>query len=260
MTETYPHGPTPDCLSPLEIDEHSVDDETEQARKAHAAHLEQCVHCKARVEAAARQAEVFLQRLPDRVALEAHVKERRQAEPPAGRVIAGPWKPLRRAMPVLAGGLAVAAAVLLMVDTGGQDPGAGVRTKGAARLGVYIEHGGHVRKGKVDDVVHPGDTLRFTYTSNLDRYLAVWGNDGTGLELYHPQGGARAVPAPRGKDVALSFGVELDDHLGQETYYGVFCAEALATSAMRSGLDAEPPEAPAGCAVDVLRLRKQAAP
>ena len=96
-----------------------------------------------------------------------------------------------------AGGLALAAAVLLAVlPKGSEAPG--TRRKGGERIGFFVKRGEVVTRGQTGEHVRPGDSLRFTYTSSEPRHLAILSLDGAQhASVYFPSGG-RAEPLPAG--------------------------------------------------------------
>ena len=243
------------CMSQLAIDEWNTGDDSADAHREHAEHLANCDRCRQRVADSAAQSEAFLRWAPK---LEVLAKVAAGAPAAESTRTATVSRFPRRALAV-ATSLAVAAAALLIARPSTDVPG--TRTKGSARLGVYIQRDGHVRRGGTGDSVRPGDTLRFVYTSSAAYHLAVFGDDGRGLTQYHPAAGEQAVRASVGSDVALDFGVELDDSLGTETFYAVFCSGAVSTKAIAAALSREHPRAlPTGCFVDSLQLRKEAMP
>ena len=150
----------------------------------------------------------------------------------------------------------MAAAVLLVVRL---NPAEGTRTKGTSvKLGFYVKHGEHVRLGGPGERVSPGDALRFVYTTQNARHLAILSVDGARrASIYYPSG-TTSAPVAAGDDIALPMSTVLDDTLGDETIFGVFCAESFAVEPLRAALEASPDQAPAlaGCVVEELTLRK----
>jgi hypothetical protein len=154
-----------------------------------------------------------------------------------------------------AAAVALAAAVLLLLPM--QLPSAvHTRIKGAAQVGFYVKHGAQVTRGRPDQVVHPGDVLRFTYSSPLPTHFALLGRDDRRASLFYPRGD-ETIALAQGTDVALDFGVEIDGEPGQERIFALFCAEPVALLPLLAALEQTstlPP--PAHCSVRELRLRK----
>lgn len=238
------------CLSPLELDEWIAGDDDAATHAARAAHVAQCAACTERAAEARRLAAEFLESAPSFGALTGEVRARRARSTRLG---------LRRTVSIATGMLAAAAAVLLMWGPHPEPPDPSVRSKGGPQLGVLIKRGAHVVRGGSGDVVHPGDVLRFDYTSSREGYLAVWGDDGRKRSLYHPWRGERAAPIAAGRNVALDFGVELDEALGFERFYGVFCSEAALLEPMSALLAGPAPKPPVGCTLETIVLRKEPA-
>jgi hypothetical protein len=108
---------------------------------------------------------------------------------------------------------AVAAAAALMLNTG-----PATRLKGQPALGFFVKRGERVFPGDSSTQVHPGDLIRFTYSSEWPRYLALFNRDSQKAAVYLPP-----TRVERGHDVALKFSVELDDTPGDETVHALFC-------------------------------------
>jgi hypothetical protein len=161
---------------------------------------------------------------------------------------------------IVGAALAAAAAVLLMLPH--EDGASTLRSKGAPQLGMVIKRGERTFRAESGARVRAGDLVRFTYSSDRPRHLAVIGLDARVAQLYFPteaSTGARRVPA--GSDAALDFSVELDATPGEEHVYGLFCDEPIALEPVRAALERERalPEL-AGCAVARLVLHKEPAP
>src|SRR5262249_13421121 len=134
------------------------------------AHLSACVRCNLRYDVISRQHRVFLQDTPD---WNAFVGRHRPKERPRRSWLR--WSGAGLAM-------ATACAALLLVRA----PRPETRTKGAPSIGFFIKRGERVMRGASGDVVHPGDVLRFTYTSERRAYFALLNTDPSASEIYHP--------------------------------------------------------------------------
>ena len=156
------------------------------------------------------------------------------------------------------GALAAAAAGILLFAHAHDD---GTRTKGArSAIGFYVNHAGSVRLGLAGERVEPADALRFVVTAREPRYVAVLSVDGARhVSVYYP-GGTVASLAVSGAAVPLPASTVLDETLGDETIYGVFCPQPFDLEPLRKALEASLERAPSleGCEVDSLHLRKEA--
>ncbi|KYF72960.1 DUF4384 domain-containing protein, partial [Sorangium cellulosum] len=167
--------------------------------------------------------------------------------------------------PAVASALAAAAAALLFFraapdPAGGAPESPGERIKGANRIGFYVKRGGSVQPGGAGERLHPGDAIQFTYSATEALYLVILSVDGASqASVYYPSGPVAARIEP-GRDVLLPQSTVLDDTLGAERFYGLFCAEAVAVEPLRAALAAHPdaPPAPPGCDVDALTAEKVA--
>lgn len=170
----------------------------------------------------------------------------------------------RRVMATLVGGLAAAAALLLVVRPEAPAERAKGRP-GALGLGVYVLHDGAVRRAGPGEVLAPGDALRFAVTAPGPGYVAVLSLDPAGkASVYYPAGGRAEPVAPgaREAEVALPLATRLDATVGEERLYALFCEGPVELEPVRAALEGagrregEPP-APAGCQVTRWRFEKR---
>jgi hypothetical protein len=226
------------CLSDFALDRLMRGEGSGEAARAH---LAGCEHCRARMaEIEAARAE-FQKAAPSLPSL------------PADRGTARP----RRRWAVWGGGgaaLAAAAAAALILFVRGND--AGTRIKGGARIAFYVEHAGKMRAGKAGERVAPGDTVQLVYSSVDPFYGAILSVDGAGqVSRYFPEGD-RATALPAGRDQSFPRSTQLDEVLGHETLYALFCHDAVALRPLEDALAAgRPPQAP-GCRVERIDLEK----
>ena len=216
------------CLSDLCLDELMAGELSRDAEPGVVRHLSDCGRCQDR-----------------HAALLADRSRFRAAIPPLGA------PRVRRRGAALVGGsvLAIAASLVLVAGS----PTEGTRTKGGARLGFVVVRGEVMRAGAADEQVHPGDTLSFLVTSPRPIYAAVLSRDGAGrVSVYFPAG-ARAERVVAGREIQLAQAVIVDDTLGREQLYGVFCDEPVAVTALRDAIDRA---LPAGCSVDQVAIEK----
>jgi len=239
------------CLSDLVLDKLATGELEASADHASAEqHLASCDRCAARHAELKHEHEAFLAQAPS---FAAHAQ------------LVSPRKPQRAARwSAAAGALAMAAIALLWLRTTGDRDridAPDTRSKGAPHLGLFIKRGYQVQRAASGAQVQSGDLLRFAYSSDRPRYLAILDLDGGSASIYFPpQGGTQAVAIAAGNDVALDFGVEQNGSAADERIYGVFCAEPFALPPLIEALnqDGRLPEL-SGCVVDVLVLQKQKA-
>ncbi|WP_437313852.1 DUF4384 domain-containing protein [Sorangium sp. So ce385] len=149
-------------------------------------------------------------------------------------------------------------------DRGARPPPAaqGARIKGGSgRIGFYVARGDALAPGGPGEVVHPNDRLQFTYSTVDAGFFALLSVDGARkASVYFPAGDV-AAPIEPGEQVPLPSSVVLDETLGAETVYGLFCETPVALEPLRAALEAAPerPPAPEGCRVDRVSLDKRAA-
>jgi Putative zinc-finger len=218
------------------------------------AHLASCGACSSKKRELAASDSAFLARAPTFTAL------RERHAPDASKIVrpssARAWRWLSAGAT-----LAAAAVVALAVRPASQSEEGGTRLKGGAQVGFFVARGGSVFRGHENETVYPGDQLRFVLSTSAPSHVAILSRDGAGaVSVYHSTGQTSArFDALR--DYALESSVELDDTLGKETVYALFCAEPFELSPLLRELEhgAELPTL-AGCTVDTLHLTKQAKP
>lgn len=135
------------------------------------------------------------------------------------------------------------------------------RLKGAPRFGFAIERGETVLPGSNGQVVYPRDRLRFLVSTSTPQHLAILSRDGRGVvtEYYPGTGRSRAIAAS--SNVFLESSVELDESLGREQLWAVFCSEPFEVGVFINALRQQGDVSPAhGCSVDRLDIDKQVHP
>jgi hypothetical protein len=162
------------------------------------------------------------------------------------------------------GSLAAAAVLLLYVGVSRMDsdsaPTRATRAKGGPKLEFYVRRGGGVLAGQPGQIVHPREALRFSVSLDEPWYVAVLSVDGRGVvSVYHPQSPEPDRVGP-GADQPLSTAIELDDTLGPESLFGVFCREPVAPKALRAAVARAPaaPALPRGCRFERIQITKVA--
>jgi hypothetical protein len=183
-------------------------------------------------------------------ALEATHRRFVAAPPPLRASRVGAWR-------VMGPAFAVAAAALVFVLARGEREA--TRTKGGFAVTVFAGRGGDAVPLGAGDAIFPGDRLQLSYSAPRDGHLAVLAIDGAEhVEAYFPSG-ETTWPAAAGHQIALPASTELDDVLGDERLWIVFCdrprqlASLIAVLAER-GAQAEPPR---GCEVQRLQFDKR---
>jgi hypothetical protein len=201
---TRPEG----CVSDLALDAWSSDELEQPALERAIAHVAVCERCSER-----------------RGLLDAD-RSQYYAQAPSFAARYAERAPRKRWWSV--GGLvaAAAAAALLFSNT------PATRLKGQPALGYFVKRGERVFPGDSGTEVHPGDLIRFTYSSERPRYLALLNRDSQKATVYLP-----ATRVERGHEVALKFSVELDDTPGDESVHALFCPDTFELAPLLTMLD-----------------------
>ena len=230
------------CLSDLRLDQ-LIRQELDAGREATArAHLAACDVCRAHVAQLERFRAQFVG------GLSALPSPREPARTRARRPI------------LIAGGggfLAAAAAAVLLFANPFAPSGNTWRTKGQGHLRLFVGRGDAVRPAASGDVVAPGDGLQLTYTLSQRRFFALLGRDARGtVNVFFPDG-ASMIPLAPGRNVSLPRSTILDDVLGEERLYGVFCERDMLLGPLRDAvLAGQAPSAP-DCQVELFTLEKR---
>ena len=214
------------------------------------AHLAECERCRERQRFLAEERAAFLAEAPG---WGEYCAQRGQLAPVPKRAQRARW------LLPLSAAVALAASFLLMssrITSPLNNRTNSTHIKGGAQLGFYIKRGAQVSRGRADDVVRPDDVLRFTYSSPEPTYFALMGRDEHSAMLFYPVAN-QAAALPKGTDVPLGFGVEIDAQPGQERIYALFCSEPVKLSPIVTALErTDELIAPAHCLVRELRLNK----
>jgi hypothetical protein len=231
------------CLTDFTLDRWLASELSEREESSARAHLSTCGRCEARHAALRRERERFAAEAAPLVL------------PPRRARAWHPW--------LASGGAALAMAAFALLLLRPHGAAEGTRTKGGStRLEVYVSHGGDVRRGGPGEAVAPGDALRFVVTSLDLPYVAVVSLDGAKhASVYYPSRG-EVAPIPLARSFALPESTVLDDTLGEERVFAMFCPRSFATEPLRRAMEAAPDRAPAleGCQAEVLVLHKEGAP
>ena len=250
------------CISDFAFDAWRAGELDQELIEGYEAHLEHCERCQRRHDAIESEAELFLEKFP-------LLDLPRENE--SKRVVNLRGKHARWLgwTSGALGVMVVAAAFLLLVRSRvpkedgplATDATVGVRTKGSSHIGFFVKHGENVRRGSDGQVVHPGDRLRFTLTSRNPRHVAILSLDGAGVaSVYYPRGTTSELVAAI-RDQPVDSSVELDDTLGEEHIWGIFCDAPFELGPLKNDLEQRGRlPSMANCAVDELSIVKEAAP
>ncbi|HMI94320.1 MAG TPA: DUF4384 domain-containing protein [Polyangiales bacterium] len=239
------------CVSDLRFDRMFAGELGEDEARAIDAHVADCALCRA------RRQELELARAGDehRSATEAnalHARATRSQRSPFARTASG----------VLA--VAALAAGVWLALAPARGPGESreeLRFKGGHGFGFYVQRGAAVYRGGPGEQLLPGDHLRFVARPRERRYLAVLSLDGAQrATVYYPAGPRAVALVPSGAEQALPASVRLDDVLGPERLYALFCAQPLALEPLRTALAQQRTtfSAPTGCELEQLLVHKAA--
>ena len=249
------------CISDLRFDEWRAGELEPGLIEALESHLESCKRCQARHDQIEAGAEAFLAARP-----KLELPQPGTASTGEAKVV--PLKSKRARLLAWSSGalgLAAAATFAFVVGTQGSGDGAGtelgLRSKGASHIGFFVKHGAEVREGADGQVVYPGDQLRFSITSLKAQHVAILSLDGAGVaSIYYP-GGDTSKPVGVLNNHALESSVLLDDALGKERLWAIFCEAPFELNPLRESLEQHRELPPlTDCSVDELSIVKQALP
>ncbi len=143
--------------------------------------------------------------------------------------------PIRRRWvgPAIGGAIALAAAILLMTQLGGGEPGPvvdpGTRIKGGENFELVVKRqaGADVSLVLDGENLYPNDAVRFRVSHQGPAYVGVVGLDSAGvISVYEPESGTLAR-LEDSKDYVFPGSIVLDDTLGPERFVTVFCKQPL---------------------------------
>jgi anti-sigma factor RsiW len=233
------------CQGDLRFDALLGDELTETDRRTLLEHVARCPRCRDRLAAITCERARFL--------------ASELAMPPWLATAANPAQSARVPWWSVGAGLLLAACALLIGlprDTPTE------RAKGGEQLSFFVKRGDRVQRGSVTEPLHPGDRLRFAYTSARARYVAIASVDAAKQTSVYFPSGARAERLEAGREVPLPSAIELDDTLGDERIFALFCDAPIELAPVRAALEAneQAPRLPSGCVTDVLMLHKESPP
>jgi hypothetical protein len=239
-------------VSELALDEWAAQELSERESARIAAHVAGCEQCGARHAALTQERVEFLAEAPSFADHAARVTETQRRS--QRQVVS-----LRQRLLLAAGCAAtLAASTLLVLWTGGGFEQ--TRSKGGPHVSWFVKRGEYVYRGRADEPLYPGDSLRFLYSSDAPRYFALLNLDARSASIFYPAAG-QAAAVRTGNDIALDFSIELDGQLGDERVYALFCDTPFAIEPLRAVLEKTAAlPAPSGCHSDSITLHKVAPP
>lgn len=120
---------------------------------------------------------------------------------------------------------------------------------------LFLKHDTTVSAAQDHANVHPGDRLRFAYTTPHDGYLAVFSVDQRGeISSYYPESGLAPLRVHAGQQVLLPEAIELDATGGDERVYAVFRESPWQDSFLREAVTAAGPSQSPLQSTPALRL------
>lgn len=249
------------CASDLRLDRLLAGELPASDAAALRVHLAECAPCHARHEALQREHRVLAAQLP---ALTLPGYSRAPGSAPAPDRRLERQRSAHRLWPVAAS-LAAAVALWAVVQertspqrlaVNAPSTADATRTKGssAVQLDWTIQRGSEVFLARPEDVLHPGDALRFGVRASRGGYAAVLSLDSERRStVYHDW-----VAVAAGERQLLPGAVALDGVLGDEHLYAVVCDRSSALGELEAAIRRWParPELPPDCVADHHVLRK----
>jgi Putative zinc-finger len=233
---------TEDHVSDLRWDRWLAGELPAGARAEIDAHTAACAACATRLRELTAEAQAFTLR-PRTFAL---------AAPPKRSWWLGPG---------IAGALAVAASIVVLVVRSPRDPEElGGRPKGgAAHLLLEAGQPGRLAPIAEGDTVHPGDYVQAGYSAERAGFGAVLSLDGAGTaSAYVPARGAVMVELPAGGERGFPTSTVLDAVTGRERIVILWCDAPHPLGPLLGELRAAGRLAtPAGCVARTVELAKQ---
>ncbi len=236
------------CISDLAFDEWHAGELPMAAVRELEDHLSSCARCRARRESIDASASAFLERFPTLGGLR-------------GSTVARPKRP-SRAWIWASGGVATLAAVaaglsFYLRQAPSQDT---TRLKGGPHVGFFVKRGEAIFQGGDGERVRPHDTLRFVASTAEARHLAILSLDASGAaSVYYPAANPTRIFGPA-SSAPLDNGVELDETLGDEQIFALFCKSPIDLDAERAALERNHTvKEHSDCLIDSLRIVKEPA-
>jgi hypothetical protein len=252
-----PTGADSLCLSDLRLDQ-VLARELEPAALAEAeGHLAGCPPCVARRAEREQERQLFRDTAPP---LFSGARVRAAGPSAAAR-------PRRRLWFGTVAIAALAAAVMVLVVRPRGDET--ITGKGVHYLRFFVRDGvtGAVAEGAPRQRVHPGDQIRFGFGraglaadhAGRQVHVALLGRDAAGKgSIYFPEGAASAAPLPESNDDLLPYSIVLDETLGVETIYALYCPQAVPLGPLQVALTRSEASVvwPPSCKAEQVQLEK----
>lgn len=246
------------CLSDLTLDRLRCADLPQSRATEAERHLQSCARCRERAEHLSLQSQELQSELPDLNTL-LGAKVAQSNNEPASNVESlaqARTKRVRWWGPAL-GVLSAAAALMLFL--GRQAPNdAEIRLKGASgELDVFVKRASKVFRWQAEPLL-PGDQLRYSFRAPEPLHVMVLSREASGVvnQYFPAEPGSFAVE--RGVTLSKS-ATELDDTLGAETLWAVFCQQPFAALKFRAELETTGFIGPSeGCATQRIAFMKVA--
>ncbi|HET7825489.1 MAG TPA: hypothetical protein VFK90_09145 [Anaeromyxobacter sp.] len=223
MSDAFAFTRWPACTSALRLDRWLCGELGSEEDAALRAHLATCARC---ADAASTLGAARDEELPPLRALDV----------PARAVprFVKPWRPALAAAG-LAG--ALAAGLFLALRPGpAQAPGTALKGAGVG-IGMWVQHGGDVRRVGEGEAIAVGDAVRFSVTTPVRAYVAVLSLDPAGhASVYFPVG-PRAEAVGPAVDAPLPAGTRLDATVGEERVWALFCPAPIELEPVRARLE-----------------------
>ncbi len=233
---------TPECLSDFALDlvivEHSQS-------PGQAAHLKDCQRCCARLQLLQSDREAYEKSLPHR-----RLPAKTKATKPS-------WlSGFRWQFPVVIVGLAVA--FLFFVNTSDSVPPQGVRLKGnGLGFDYYVLRSGKTLAGSSLSQLQAGDRVRFSVYTKQNTQLAIFSIDGNGTRsVFFSDGEKSSSVAGASSEILLNESVVLDESLGEEDVYALFCKQPFALAEVMNEWRTKNQMVRKGCQVLTLKWEK----
>jgi len=199
----------PGCITDLMFDAWFADELPAELGPALDKHVSTCQRCRGRRAALAVERSAFLSLHPS--------------------YVASPRQLARRHRRTVLAAVALSSAALLTLVVLAREPGLETLPPAAAEteLGFAVVHSGSNERGMRGQDVHPGDEVRFDYSVQTPAYLAIYGLDAHGsVRVFYPET-ELAAPVAAGTHVALMSTVAVDNVLGQQWVFALFCNAAF---------------------------------